>query len=350
VPPGPLRVAVLLLGFNRPNTTRTVFNQIRRAKPPRLYMAVDGPRPTRPDDVERCRAVQEISKEVDWPCEVYTLFRDQNLGCKTAVEQAVSWFFSTEEKGIVLEDDCLPEQSFFWFCQELLDTYAADARIGVIGGGNYQKGMTRSEASYYFTRYSCSWGWASWRRYWQLYDGRLESFNLTRLLQRLRKMGGPIFAKYWGEIFLRCKSAEGLDWANISPWSMTIDQKKKGKTEEKWFDTWDYPLILSGFMQDREVLHIVPEVNLVKNIGFGADSTHTSSGYNPTANSQDIRFPIRHPTQVSRCDEADRFVDRTFFQINAMNVLRLVAARRYSRLRGVWKRMQRLTRKESLSG
>lgn len=343
VPPEPLTVAVLLLGFSRPESTERVFETIRKAKVPRLYVAVDGPRPGRPEEAVRCQRVRDVIKGVDWPCEVNTLFRQQNLGCKKAVEQAVTWFFDREERGIVLEDDCLPEQSFFWFCQDLLRHYENDPRIGVISGGNYQNGVRRSSGSYYFSKYSGSWGWATWRRYWSIYDVELKSVHLPELLERLTRIseGSRIFVKYWGEIFLRCKPTESSDWASVLPGNLSVKGNSREPSPRVWYNTWDYPLLISGFNQRSPYLHIVPDVNLVRNIGFTDEGTHTAAGgYNPTTRSENLSFPLRHPVSVIRCQEADAYVDRTFFCIRPLAVLRLVAARRYSYLRSLWLRLK----------
>lgn len=157
----PLKTAVLFLVFNRPETTKTVFEAIRKAKPKRLYIAADGPRKHREGENEKVSSVRQIVTYVDWPCDVKTLFRDENLGCKSAVSGAITWFFNHEEEGIILEDDCLPHPDFFPFCESLLKRYANDERIWVITGNNFQNGIQRGEASYYFSRYNHVWGWAS---------------------------------------------------------------------------------------------------------------------------------------------------------------------------------------------
>src|SRR5271169_304080 len=142
---------------------------IRRAQPPRLYVAADGPR-DRPGEPRRCEEVRRIATAVDWPCDVKTLFRDQNLGLRRAVASAIDWFFESEEEGIVLEDDCLPSLDFFRFCTELLERYRTDTRVMAICGSSYVNPGSNHTASYYFSYYADVWGWATWRRAWQLYD------------------------------------------------------------------------------------------------------------------------------------------------------------------------------------
>ena len=150
---------VLFLVFNRPETTRQVFEAIRTAKPPRLYIAADGPRLEREGERASCEEVRKIALEVDWECDVNTLFRVENLGCKRGPSEGISWFFEHEDEGIILEDDCLPDQSFFSFCEELLERYRNDTRIMAISGNNFQHGRKRTEYSYYFSRYFHGWGW-----------------------------------------------------------------------------------------------------------------------------------------------------------------------------------------------
>lgn len=168
---------VLFLVFNRAHTTVRVFEAIRQARPARLYVAADGPRPVREGEAERCAEVRRIATNVDWDCEVHTLFRDENLGCRHAVSSAITWFFVYEEEGIILEDDCIPNQSFFLYCAELLERYRDDERIMCITGDNFQKTMEGYPFGYYFYIYNHCWGWASWRRAWSHYDADLVTFD-----------------------------------------------------------------------------------------------------------------------------------------------------------------------------
>ena len=177
-PPAPLQTAVLFVVFNRPDTTVQVFEAIRQAKPPRLYVAADGPREGREGEADRVAKVREIATAVDWPCEVKTLFRENNLGCKYAVSGAITWFFEQEEQGIILEDDCLPSQSFFWFCEELLNRYKNDFRIWHISGNNFYYTTKTAIESYTFGGiFGSIWGWASWSSRWSQYDAEMTMFE-----------------------------------------------------------------------------------------------------------------------------------------------------------------------------
>src|SRR5579871_4386735 len=165
-----LTTPVALIVFNRPDTTRQVFQEIRRVRPPVLLVVADGPRRDHPEDEQLCRETRAVAEEVDWPCQVLTEYSDVNLGCRHRPASGLDWVFSQVEEAIILEDDCVPHPSFFRFCSELLSRYRDDARIGTIAGTNVQGGRKRGGASYYFSKYPTIWGWASWRRAWALYD------------------------------------------------------------------------------------------------------------------------------------------------------------------------------------
>lgn len=289
---GPLRTPVLLLVFNRPETTARVIAAIRAARPARFYVAADGPRNA--GEAERCEAARRVATQVDWPCDLHTLFRERNLGCRRAVGDAISWFFSREESGIVLEDDCVPSASFFGYCEELLDRYRDDERVMSIGGSNFQKGRRRGPASYYATKHFHCWGWASWRRAWAEYDGELSSVGATleKGLAQLQD-GSAAFKRYWMRIYRDCRAGR--------------------------YSSWAYPMSLTCFARvgaGRESLHLAPQVNLVANIGFGGGGTHISvDNQNPAATAGELALPLRHPERLVRDVDADCFTDKTHFRI-----------------------------------
>lgn len=282
-----LNTAVLFLVFNRPDTTGRVFEAIRQAKPPRLYVAADGPRTGRPGEVEKVAEVRRIATAVDWPCEVKTLFREENLGCKRAVSSAITWFFEQEEQGIILEDDCLPHPDFFVFCETLLNRYADDERVWMVTGDNFQNGRRRGEATYYFSKYNHIWGWASWRRAWDRYSVDLP---------------------FWPE------------WRDSGYWLATVPDRVERRYWEKIFDsvyegnidTWDYQWTACTWRNGG--LTATPNVNLISNIGFNAEATHTASTGSPLANMPTASLgEITHPLLVERDVDADRYVfDNTF--------------------------------------
>lgn len=280
-PSMPLETALLLLIFNRPDQTAQVFAAIRAARPVRLYVAADGPRPDRPGEVERCAQAREIATAVDWPCEVSILFRDSNLGCKRAVSGALDWFFGEEEAGIVLEDDCLPHSDFFSFCEALLERYAEDERVSVITGDNFQHGRRRGDASYYFSKYNHVWGWASWRRAWQLYDREMSFWpDWKGSMAWHKRIPDAVERNYWEAIFDRFRRGE--------------------------IDTWDYSWTASLWY--RGGLTATPNMNLVTNIGIGPDATHTLAVEEQTGMPVSPLGPLTHPAQVEQDRHADRYV------------------------------------------
>ena len=281
-PTGSLNSAVLFLVFTRPDTTRRVFEVIRQAKPPRLYVAADGPRPNRPGEAERCAEVRRIATSVDWSCEVKTLFREANLGCKMAVSGGINWFFEHEVEGVILEDDCLPHPDFFSFCDELLEHYADDECVAVITGNNFQGGQKRGNASYYFSKFNHCWGWATWRRSWQHYQGDIPFWPEWRSSDAwYRLVPDNIERRYWNRIFERVRANQIDSWAY--PWTASV-----------WF---------------KGGLTATPNVNLVSNIGFGPDSTHTVSADSLLAGmATDTLGNIAHPRLVLQDFAADQHV------------------------------------------
>lgn len=243
-----LKTPVLFIIFNRPDTTRQVFNRIKQAKPQQLFIAADGPRPHVPGELEKCRQTRDIIKEIDWECEVKNLFREENLGCKKAVSSAIDWFFANVEEGMILEDDCVPDISFFYYCQELLERYRDSDQIMHIGGSNFQFGKKWGKGSYYFSRFINIWGWATWRRAWHHYDVEMKKFPEFKQQNKMDKICGDARA---GDYLLR-----------------TFERTYKGE-----IDTWDYQWLFSVWMQDG--YGIIPNVNLISNIGFRHDGTHT---------------------------------------------------------------------------
>jgi hypothetical protein len=251
-----LNAPVLFIIFNRPDTTKQVFEAIRQAKPSRLYVAADGARENRGDENVRCDEARKIATAVDWPCEVHTLFREKNLGCGPAVSSAITWFFEHEPEGIILEDDCLPDQSFFRFCEVMLERYRDDERIVNISGSNFQNGVLRGDGDYYYSQLTYIWGWASWRRVWRNYD-----YNMTQW-SGLKK-------DLFKEIFNSPKISRILSYLFE-------------ETYKKNINTWDYQYFFSNILNNG--LSVIPNTNLISNIGFNrVDATHTQKKH-PFAN------------------------------------------------------------------
>lgn len=292
IPPRPLQTPVLFMVFNRPDTTKEVLQEIRKAKPPRLYVAADGFRKNKSGEEEKVNEVRDlVLANIDWDCEVKTLFREENLGCKYAVSGAISWFFEHEEQGIILEDDCLASQSFFWFCEELLERYKDEKKIWHIGGNNFQNGILRGDADYYFSVYDHVWGWASWRDRWQKMDVELDGFTDSHFLEQVLPSKNTI--KYWQKVYKKMKA--------------------------KLIDTWDYQWTFT--IWKNKGLSIIPQKNLVTNIGFGMDATHTVAN-SPYANLDRSEIIItRHPLTYEPNREADLLTSQQSFNSSKLQKL-----------------------------
>jgi hypothetical protein len=264
-----------------------VFEAVRAAHPPRLYVAADGPRDGRNGESELCAEARRIAMEVDWPCQVKTLFRSTNLGCRIGVSSAIDWFFAHEEEGILLEDDCLPSLDFFHFCGELLDRFRDVPRVMAICGSSYAQAPARYHASYYFSYYADIWGWATWRRAWRHYD---------------RDMAGwPEFERN-GRLEER---ASGKTW-RVAYWKACFDE-----TYERRVDTWDYQWMYT--VMEQEGLACYPTRNLVSNLGFIRDATHTvvtdpNQKKDPRAclPHQKLGFPLVHVEDIGRSARLER--------------------------------------------
>ncbi|MCC3158527.1 nucleotide-diphospho-sugar transferase [Hymenobacter sp. 15J16-1T3B] len=293
-PTAPFPTSVLLLVFNRPEPTRRVLDALREVRPARLYVAADGPRPHRPADAALCQQVRELVRAaVDWPCELHTLYQDVNLNCGVGPATAISWFFGHESEGIILEDDCVPAPEFFPFCQELLARYRHDTRVMHIGGNNFAREAARplpaGADSYYFSGQVNSWGWATWRRAWHLFDFHLRLWpELARRGQLQQLYPSALERRYWLPKFA------ALHAAPAPP------------------DIWDYQWHFA--VAAHSGLCIVPAVNLVRNIGFGADATHTFDAGDAHADvpTAALPWPLRHPPAVLRDRARDRRRFRAF--------------------------------------
>jgi hypothetical protein len=283
-PPNPLRTAVLFLVFNRLDTTKQVFEAIRQAKPPRLYIAADGSRADRPGEDKKVQAVRDyVMNSIDWNCEVKTLFQNNNLGCKYAIIGAINWFFENEGMGIILEDDCLPSQSFFWFCENLLERYKDDERVMLISGFNRQGTWNFRNYDYFFSNLGGIWGWASWKRAWELYDKDMTSLDLCVRNHYLEYLLGKDLGK--------------------------LREEQMIYTVQNNIDAWDYQW---GFTRHiNSGLACVASKNLIRNIGFGPGATHTKSIERHPAKQYNISVPLRYNHIII----PDREYDRLFFSI-----------------------------------
>jgi hypothetical protein len=251
-----MNTPVLFIIFNRPENTRRVFEVICKIKPKRLFIAADGPREKKPEEKSLCEQVRRITAQIDWDCELKTLFRDKNLGCKIAVSSAIDWFFDNVNEGIILEDDCLPDKTFFSFCGEMLNKYKDNGEVMHISGTNFQEGGVYGDGSYFFSSIGNIWGWATWKRAWKLYDREmteLDNFISSKKINKYFK--NRKYQNYWVRLF----------------------EIIKNKKVDTWDAQWQFCIYNNGGFC------ITPNKNLISNIGFGVNATHTTEK-SPDAN------------------------------------------------------------------
>ena len=292
-----LKTPVVFIIFNRPETTERVFEEIRKARPLKLFVVADGHRADCPGEEEKCAEVRAIIDRVDWDCEVIKNYSTKNLGCGARPATGISWVFEQVEEAIILEDDCLPHPSFFQFCQELLEHYRDDDRIMQISGDNFQFGEGRSDYSYYFSMFShpvSIWGWATWRRAWEKYDHNI-------------KLWPEIRAGGWLKTYLGNNRVSAY-------WTMIFDEIYN----RQYTSCWDYQWTFCRWIQ--EGLCIVPNQNLISNIGWGNDATHTTLSGSisiwDNIPSKEMKFPLKHPPYVLR----DRKADEANLKMNWANL------------------------------
>jgi hypothetical protein len=271
-----------MIVFNRPDLAARVFDAIRAARPRTLIAIADGPRSGHPADAGACAASRAVFEGIDWPCELVRVFSETNLGCRERVGSGITEAFGHVERCIILEDDCVPHASFFPYCAELLERYAEDERITTISGSGFapEAGGFEFQSSYYLTRFAHIWGWATWRRAWAHYDGRMARWPALRDSDWLGRWCPRFHDRlYWKLWFQMCYDGR--------------------------VDTWDVPWTFSSWATQTGGLSICPARNLVSNIGFGAGATHTRV-VTPFANlaAHEMEFPLRHPADVGHPDEA----------------------------------------------
>lgn len=280
---------ILLLIFNRMSTTVRVFEKIKAQKPKYLFIASDGSREGKENEQAEVEKIRKyVLDQIDWDCEVKTLFRDKNLGCGVAPYTAITWFFDHVEKGIILEDDCLPLPGFFEFCEEVLNYYKDDERIYEISGHNLQAGKVRGDGSYYFSNYPGIWGWASWARAWKNYDYEMRDYedfvrnnSISKVLPDIKQR------KFWMKLFNNAKK--------LGSW-------------------WDYQWVYT--IWKNQGISIIPNANLVRNIGFDDGGTHTfgtPKWYEKAIKGSMSLKEIKHPSSISVCDDADKYLFSTTY-------------------------------------
>ena len=282
---------ILYLFFNRPDLTEITFSVICKIKPSMLFIAADGPRINVGTDFENCILARDIVlRKIDWDCQVEILFRDKNLGCGKAVSSAINWFFEHVDKGIILEDDCLPDLSFFRYCEELLEFYEFDQDVMTISGSNLLGNSCKKIRQSYFWGLGGIWGWATWKRAWEKYDYTMVGYSQKDIKYLTDYLGDKKWAKEFDSSFNHVSN--GI------------------------IDTWDIQWVYSIFINKGFCVN--PSVNLVANLGFGKDATHTydSKNFISKLKSNEILFPLIHPLEK----KIDRgFINKLFFKLHISN-------------------------------
>lgn len=301
------KTPILFLIYNRPDLTEKVFSKIRKIKPKKLFISADGPK--NETEKENCEKTRDIINKVDWPCQLETLFQEENLGCKLAVSSAISWFFDHVENGIILEDDTVPNMSFFHFCEELLDMYQDDKKVMSITGVSWTKPSFVEPFSYYFSTYPGIWGWATWKDRWNKFDLEMKGFK--------EFIGSNI-----------------LDEICFSSKEKKVIENYLNEVYHNKIDTWDYIWHYTNYL--NKGLCIRPNKNLVSNIGFDHRSTHTKDKTSIRFNqkSHSINKTLKHPKKILRNKEADYYlINTTFFPKRSVFYSIKSVLKRYVRLK-----------------
>ena len=285
------QVPVLYIVFNRLDTVKQSFEAIRAAQPSRLYLAADGPRKDRAGEAERCEEVRNwVLSRIDWDCELHRRFQETNVGCGHHPADAISWLFENEESGIILEDDCVASPSFFPFVAEMLQKYKDDKDVSIVCGSNFDKEhrFQAMEADYFFSKISYTWGWATWKRNWMDYDYTMQAWNTTNKSRLLKWLfDEPEYREYWRYVF-----------------DSTV------RTQPQ--DIWDYQFFFSCYLKRQ--MSIVPNVNLISNIGDGADATHAMKSEGRLGNEiKELKFPLEHPDKKVRNEAYDCFLQEVCY-------------------------------------
>ena len=287
-----LSTPLMFIIFNRPDTTKRVFEKIREARPKKLYVVADGPRESVPKDYELCQLTRSIVENIDWDCNVHKNYSDTNLGSRVRPASGFEFVFSQEDEAIILEDDCLPHPSFFEYCQQLLKHFKNEEKINIISGSNFLSKFSNKNYDYQYSAFHHFWGWATWKRSWEKYDIDMKEWPLLKknnLINKILKQRKSV--RYWETLF---------------------EEVYNGKIKT----AWDYQWIYSSWKNDG--LAILPTSNLVSNIGFGENATHTKNKKHIRSNVplEGVQFPLVHPPEIKRDVAYDLLLSEYIFKFN----------------------------------
>lgn len=293
-----LATPVAYIAYNRPSHAARTFRLVAQAKPETLFIILDGPKDDVPGDAEKCAAVRNLLSQIDWKCNVRLNVSADNIGSRKRVQSGLDWVFRHVDRAIVVEDDCLLDPTFFQFADELLAYYENDSRIGVICAQGDE--LPSNGSSYHASRYPLLWGWATWRRTWQLYEPDIESWRSTRTSNLLMNaLKNPLAVAYWrGQ----------------------LDRTYAG------LDTWDYQVNYCCWRHDLICIH--PTVNMLSNIGFDAEATNTVRRHTPFGRAATrMRFPIRHPATLAVSPVREARLLAAHYGVSSQEALKRVRAR-----------------------
>lgn len=284
-----MKKPVAFIIFNRLDTAQIVFDEIRKYAPKQLFVIADGPRANKENEEQLCQETRDVIK-VDWPCEVTYIYSDKNLGCQQRIYTGLNEVFNNVEEAIILEDDCVPHESFFTYCEDLLTYYKDNDKVMAISGNNFQAEDFRIEESYYFSIYPHCWGWATWKRAWSKMDVKMNGWQEFKRSKAFKNLCYDcFFEEYWSGIFEAVKS--------------------------KKINSWAYPWTYSCWV--NEGLTILPRKNLVSNIGFNMRGTHTINSSDKLANLPvyKMEFPLKRPNKITVNFQADVYSSEHHFNL-----------------------------------
>lgn len=268
-----LNTPILLITFNRPDHVRQVLTEIRKQQPAQLFVCQDGAREGNALDAERVQQVRDVITElVDWPCELHALYQEKNLGCGPGPAAGIDWFFSQVEKGIIMEDDCLPHPDFFAYCEDMLNRYNDNSNVQFINATLYHD-RWQCDASYGFSHYMVTGAWAAWRETWQGFDLDMHSWDAWQFRKQVKRLTNSTTEANW--------------------WYWKLEEIQADTSKKSY---WDYQMQMHLFKNAAVTIH--PKTNLVSNIGFDTEATHTLANDGRGGREVQPILPLLHPKEM----------------------------------------------------